>query len=88
MNIDLTGEEYMMVIKAVNAARLYYEKIGNQIEVANCDHLTKILMVADKISFEVGKGITEAGWQDLEEFMKERKQMNSDTTKVIQFPGK
>ncbi|MDO7788790.1 hypothetical protein P6N53_16315 [Desulforamulus aquiferis] len=88
MNIDLTDDEYMMVIKAVNAARLFYEEKGNQAEVANCNHLTKILMVGDKITFEVGKGITEGGWKDLEEFMKERKKEELETAKVIKFPGK
>ena len=88
MNIDFTEDEYMMIVKAVNAARLFYEERNNKAEVANCDHLTKILMVADKISVEVGKGITESGWQDLNEFLNERKQIDSDTAKVIKFPGK
>lgn len=88
MIIDLTEEEYMMIVKAVNAARLFYEERNNKAEVANCNHLTNILIVADKISVEVGKGITEAGWKGLDDFFEERKQMDSDTAKVIKFPGK
>ncbi|MDO7788801.1 hypothetical protein [Desulforamulus aquiferis] len=88
MIIDLTTEEYAMMITAVNTARFFYEQNGNTVQVGNCNHLTKILMVADKISFEVGKGITEGGWKDLEEFLRERKQMNQDESKVIKFPGR
>lgn len=88
MNIDLTEEEYMQIVKSVNAARLFYEERNNQAEVENCDHLTKILMVADRITIEVGKGITEAGWQGLNEFLSERKQMDLDAAKVVKFPGR